>query len=911
MALLPVTAEEWLFAKKQLIQAPDGTKIGHAELPASLNSKHSFIKVNKKIYCLAKGKSSDPVPFQGSMAAVKYAQDEEGKLYIIKISKTQPSIKEQKESAILLDLSISAGANLRPDKNKQYTVLKYLGKNLKEILNNKSAPLSEEKRINIAIQFAYQVYKLHHGLLSSSKSAYAHNDIKPDNITVDEQELVHLIDFGLSTTNPHLKTGIHTGAQIYTALKASQLTGAELDTISLKRSLFLPKKFYTSHGHFKFNDMEYKKKSSLLTQNLLDQHNLNEFINTFAKNGDVPDYSRQVMDPLTICAALINTQEQLGILNSEIRNNRLLCHAIVAVYFSSFPLRLKEIIADEKSYKLAAALHLENTIEHFDSLQIDEELSGKIKQSQDTTIAFTLLKLKQLDLTNYYDLILNSPPTAQIIEKLAKQNKNELIYDLLKHHSDALVNVLLFASQHDLEHRYVEMINNNELLVAIESLPADYDRKRLISLLKNPEISNTQIISFCQDKDKRKAVEIIYDNDPYQFHLSEKQRLDVINNTLNDTEVFTAIINFNNLPLEVDKYYLYEMIKKNKFQAFNILCDAKITSKEAIIKTLSIGESATLILLLKDRGWNSCIPLIFDKQTDLYRFKSLLKSKYASQLTEQMLLDEGMFKALSENIRTEEQSLWLLTLYNEKLFTYQRYTLLKKNYSLFKQVIDVIEAGYSSCINESTLPDTTKSQKEFMLNVVANNYQAFASANKILKGDFQFMLAVTKKDVRALEFADEHLKSNRIFIRDAVRINHKAFNYASDRLKNDPAVKHDIKCGILHYEFTNKNNSRFHIFSAHFNKQDPLKEKYKNKKGDALKTAILKEFKRSLEGKNDEEITQLVNTFKRDIEYKILNTSQGLTSSIFRLQTSSAKAVENIIEKAREIANTATYSNNL
>ena len=909
MSFISVTPDEWDFAKNQLADASSGTKMGHGTLPASFSSKHSFIKVNGKIYCIAKGKSRDPVLEQGTMAKAKYAQDEQGNLFIIKIDNTKVSKAEQKESAILLDLSIGVGTDVRTDKNKQYTVLKYLGKNLHGMTKDQSAFLTEDKSMDLAIKFAYQVYGLHHGLLSVTKTAYAHNDIKPDNVTVDEKGNVHLIDFGLSTLNPHEKSSVHTGAYYHTAyVGAKTLTGAELDVIALKRSLFMPQQFYSHRGHVVVDPVAYCERTSLLNQSMLNRYNLNEFINTFSADGDIPDYSTQVMDSLTICAALINTKKQLGIKNSELRSNPLLCHAIVGVYFSTFPNRLKEIITNKSAYKIAGALHLDNNIEHYEQLQKDKELSGKIRQCQDTTTAFALLKLNQLKQSNYYDLIKNSHSTAQIIEKLAKQNRSELISELLKHHSAALVDVLLFASQNGLENRYAAMINNDELVAAIKSLPEDYNRQRFIDLMKNPEISDKQIITFCQDKNIRTAIDILYDNDPYNIHLNKDKKINVISKILDDNEISTAINNFHQLA--IDKYYLYEMVAlENGCRAFNVLFDAKITSQEEVIKTVSRFGCSEVVLLLNERGWNTCIPLAFDKNIDEFSFKVLLKSKNANQLTEQMFLNEGMRKALLENTYSDENILGLIALFNNNLFTEKRYALLKGNHSLFKQVINMIGAGFSSCINENTLSDNTKSSEEFMLNVVAYNYQALSSADDSLKSDSKFMLAAITKNVKALAYAHDTLKSDIQFMTKAVMINHQAFNYASDSLKNDPAVKDKIKRTVLNYEYANKNTSRYHLFQAHFNDQDPLKEKYKNKTGDALKTAILKEFKHSLEGKNEEERNELVKTFKSGAEYKILCTSQGIASSFFRIQTSSAHAVEKIIENANEMDKKNSFGN--
>ena len=43
MSIISVSQAEWNFAKINLTQAPNGTKIAHDELPETFSSRHSFI----------------------------------------------------------------------------------------------------------------------------------------------------------------------------------------------------------------------------------------------------------------------------------------------------------------------------------------------------------------------------------------------------------------------------------------------------------------------------------------------------------------------------------------------------------------------------------------------------------------------------------------------------------------------------------------------------------------------------------------------------------------------------------------------------------------------------------------------------------------------------------------------------
>ncbi|OGV26624.1 MAG: hypothetical protein A3F18_06535 [Legionellales bacterium RIFCSPHIGHO2_12_FULL_37_14] len=77
---------------------------------------------------------------------------------------------------------------------KYYTFMPYLGTELAKVL--KDGQLTEDEKLDLSIQIAMEVHKLH------TKGKYAHRDLKPANILVEKlsngRYKAHLIDFGFA-----------------------------------------------------------------------------------------------------------------------------------------------------------------------------------------------------------------------------------------------------------------------------------------------------------------------------------------------------------------------------------------------------------------------------------------------------------------------------------------------------------------------------------------------------------------------------------------------------------------------------------------------------------------------------------------------------------------------------------------
>lgn len=107
----------------------------------------------------------------------------------------------QNEARINYDLKLSSydaviDRRFPPGQSsKVYLVMQYLGMALSMCFSN----INEAQRMQYAIDFLIKLRQLHQGKNSRSNTAYAHRDIKPQNIVISLDESIEIIDNGFAT----------------------------------------------------------------------------------------------------------------------------------------------------------------------------------------------------------------------------------------------------------------------------------------------------------------------------------------------------------------------------------------------------------------------------------------------------------------------------------------------------------------------------------------------------------------------------------------------------------------------------------------------------------------------------------------------------------------------------------------
>ncbi|MCF6776900.1 hypothetical protein L3V83_10005 [Thiotrichales bacterium 19X7-9] len=230
---------EWRIAKHHLGKKPPGTQLNprHGQHKVTLRDPqtgddvtltHRYLKgADDNIFVKSNGK----ILGRGSFGKVTLGQTEDGRMWAIKET-LQPD--HFNETAISFDLGVAA----KPfkDKSKYYQVYKFLGTSLDKYLEQNS--LSVDQQYDLAIKIAKTVHHLHAGTYSTSKTKYAHLDIKPENFCIDDEGNIHLIDYGF-TQKLHTRLHKIPGTRAYISSDYFRSTKEQKDVFAMLRTLFI------------------------------------------------------------------------------------------------------------------------------------------------------------------------------------------------------------------------------------------------------------------------------------------------------------------------------------------------------------------------------------------------------------------------------------------------------------------------------------------------------------------------------------------------------------------------------------------------------------------------------------------------------------------------------------------------
>lgn len=306
--------------------------------PFNTSAQNSLIKINGQIYEIASGKNAHVG--RGSHAQVKFAQNvHTGQEYVLKIQKF--TLEERQKKQILQENQINRDVNLNitnvirsyhGDKYKNYALMHYKGGSLLKRLNEL---LSDEQRLDIAIDVCFEVFKLHNGILSNDSKPYTHQDIKPANISLDQYLKPTLVDYGLAQNDPQKTHTSIVASPIYmpsiNMIAFGHLTQEQVDIWALKRTLYMPIVVRYFMGIKNGNAGEEHGCPYILPKDIAENTPLFEYIDT---GGEEENKSHLSISALQIGALCVLGKFQLPSHFYElIYNNQNLAYLTLALHY--------------------------------------------------------------------------------------------------------------------------------------------------------------------------------------------------------------------------------------------------------------------------------------------------------------------------------------------------------------------------------------------------------------------------------------------------------------------------------------------------------------------------------------------------------------------------------------------------
>jgi serine/threonine protein kinase len=286
---------------KQILKLHRKTSPYHKLQKSAPSVKHSFLKFPKEIYEVLPGKSQGGHDAgNGSYSHVKYVLGEHHDKHVLKVDSVY-AIKNRhpydKETKISQEVGLFEEVGYRekaikPSKgrdesfNFRYAVMPDCGVDLCLYLYNNRKTLTDQQRLHLAIKAAFQIHKLHSGLLSSEGNPIAHLDIKPENFYYDEEtDTLTLGDYGFAAYGPIQKKATHFRytpeyfPYIEHPFEIERYSLEALDIFAFKRTCFLPKKMKIS-GKDKEQLNEACYPNYILPMSLINKTKLAPYINT-------------------------------------------------------------------------------------------------------------------------------------------------------------------------------------------------------------------------------------------------------------------------------------------------------------------------------------------------------------------------------------------------------------------------------------------------------------------------------------------------------------------------------------------------------------------------------------------------------------------------------------------------------
>lgn len=206
-----------------------------------------------------------------------------------------------------------------------------------------------------------------------------------------------------------------------------------------------------------------------------------------------------------------------------------------------------------------------------------------------------------------------------------------------------------------------------------------------------------------------------------------------------------------------------------------------------------------------------------------------------------------------------------------------------------------IESGLASAVNKTSafFMDCKLNQNE---RAVADpDFQV--SKTRALVGIMQFIRDVADAGSKIWMHSTKGLMNYKIAsIQRLVKSN----NVNDDTLESVLSYKGENLPKYLSYKYATQDEGREHRYTATTAGFEDLKAKYKDMRGDALKTQILANFKGELAKATDKQsLDVIVKRLEKSEDYRILATGQGRATQMLGLKTSSVSAFEKMVDEAK------------
>ena len=203
---------EWNYAKSKLIingqMLPEGTKLARTDRENKGHITHSFIVLGGEIIALSSKYQSFAT--QGLQGRTKLGENEQGETCVIKAttvgSRSLWELRQEgKITKKIYPTTTTTERTKDKSETKYYIKMPYLGMAAIDYMVQHHQDVSMEERFDLTIKSLRAIKVFHH---PDDDTYLTHQDIKTDNIVVDDNLDVHIIDMGLSKYYSELSSDV-------------------------------------------------------------------------------------------------------------------------------------------------------------------------------------------------------------------------------------------------------------------------------------------------------------------------------------------------------------------------------------------------------------------------------------------------------------------------------------------------------------------------------------------------------------------------------------------------------------------------------------------------------------------------------------------------------------------------------